>query len=121
GIIRDRLRDEREGEDFLQTLMESSYADGKPLSEHEITGLLLAGIFAGHHTSSVTTAWTVLELLQNPAHLQRAIEEVDRVFGDGRPVSHAALRELTFVENAVKEALRMHPPLFMLVRVVKED
>jgi sterol 14-demethylase len=120
SIVRDRRASGRTGEDFLQTLMESSYSDGRALSEHEITGLLLAGIFAGHHTSSVTTAWTLIELLQNPSFLQRAIEEVDRVFGGGRPVSHGALRELTFVESAVKEALRLHPPLFMLVRVVKQ-
>jgi sterol 14-demethylase len=36
-------------------------------------------------------------------------------------VTHAALRDLTFTENAVKEALRLHPPLFMLVRVALED
>jgi sterol 14alpha-demethylase len=121
GIVRQRRADAREGEDFLQTLMESKYADGSSLSEHEITGLLLAGIFAGHHTSSVTTAWTLLELLQNPRELQRCVEEVDRVFADGRPVSHAALRELSVLEHAVKEALRLHPPLFMLVRVAKQD
>lgn len=120
-IMRARRKDARRGEDFLQTLMESKYKDGRDLSEDEITGLLLAGIFAGHHTSSVTTAWTILELLQNPTYLQRCIEEVDRVFGDGRPVSHGALRELKLVEAAVKEALRMHPPLFMLVRVAKKD
>src|SRR5690606_35602115 len=66
-------------------------------------------------------AWTILELLQNPTYLQRCVEEVDRVFGDGRPVSHGALRELKLVEAAVKEALRMHPPLFMLVRVAQTD
>ncbi|HEY8428554.1 MAG TPA: cytochrome P450 [Sandaracinaceae bacterium] len=121
AIIRDRRADDRKGEDFLQTLMESTYSDGTPLSEHEITGLLLAGIFAGHHTSSVTTAWTLLELLQNPWCLTRAVDEVDRVFGGGRPVTHAALRELTFLECCVKEALRLHPPLFMLVRVAKKD
>lgn len=120
-VVRARRKDAREGEDFLQTLMDSKYADGKDLTEDEITGLLLAAIFAGHHTSSVTTAWTLLELLQNPRILQRAIDEVDRVFGGGREVSHAALRELTFVEGCVKEALRMHPPLFMLVRVAQED
>lgn len=120
-IMRARRKDARRGEDFLQTLMESKYKDGRDLSEDEITGLLLAGIFAGHHTSSVTTAWTILELLQNPTYLQRCIDEVDRVFGDGRPVSHGALRELKLVEAAVKEALRMHPPLFMLVRVAKQD
>jgi sterol 14-demethylase len=121
GIVNARRRDARVGEDFLQTLMDSTYADGTKLSEHEITGLLLAGIFAGHHTSSVTTAWTILELLSNPSFLVRAIEEVDRTFAGGRPVDHAALRELVFIESCVKEALRLHPPLFMLVRVAKKD
>lgn len=121
SIVRQRRADHHRGEDFLQTLMESNYEDGTPLTEDEITGLLLAAMFAGHHTSSVTTAWTLLELLQNPSYLMRCIEEVDRVFGDGRPVSHAALRELVVVENAVKEALRLHPPLFMLIRVAKKD
>ncbi len=120
-IIRGRRSDHRSGEDFLQTLMESKYSDGADLSENEITGLLLAAMFAGHHTSSVTTAWTLIELLLNPSYLQRCIEEVDRVFAGGKPVSHAALRELSTVENAVKEALRLHPPLFMLVRVALVD
>jgi sterol 14-demethylase len=120
-IIEARRREKREGEDFLQTLMEARYSDGRGLSEHEITGMLLAGMFAGHHTSSVTTAWTLLELLQNPATMEKVRAEVDRVFGAGDPVSHAKLRELTYTENAVKEALRLHPPLFMLVRVAKQD
>ncbi|HJL20511.1 MAG TPA: cytochrome P450 [Sandaracinaceae bacterium LLY-WYZ-13_1] len=120
-IVRERRADGHEGQDFLQTLMESRYRDGTALSESEITGMLLAAMFAGHHTSSVTTAWTLLELLQNPTYLARCVAEVDRVFGDGRPVSHAALRELHEVERAVKEALRLHPPLFMLVRVAKQD
>src|SRR4051812_23304154 len=61
-IVRARRNEGRTGEDFLQTLMEARYSDGKPLSENEITGLLLAGMFAGHHTSSVTTAWALIEL-----------------------------------------------------------
>jgi sterol 14-demethylase len=121
SIVSDRRRAGRTGEDFLQTLMDSRYSDGRALSEHEITGMLLAGMFAGHHTSSVTTAWALIELLQNRGYLGRIVEEIDRVFGTGEPVSHAALRELTLTENAVKEALRLHPPLFMLVRVAKED
>jgi sterol 14-demethylase len=120
-IIEARRREKREGEDFLQTLMEARYSDGRALSEHEITGLLLAGMFAGHHTSSVTTAWTLLELLSNPSTFAKVRDEVDRVFGSGEPVSHAKLRELTYTENAVKEALRLHPPLFMLVRVAQQD
>lgn len=95
-ITEARRREKRTGEDFLQTLMDARYSDGRNLTEDEITGLLLAGMFAGHHTSSVTTAWTMIELLRSPAMLQRAIAEVDRAFAAGRAVNHAALRELTF-------------------------
>jgi sterol 14-demethylase len=120
-VVNDRRASKREGEDFLQTLMESKYSDGRPLNEDEITGMLLAAMFAGHHTSSVTTAWALIELLQNPDYLKRVVEEIDRVFGGGEAVSHQSLRELIVTENAVKEALRLHPPLFMLVRVAVQD
>lgn len=120
-VIRARLDEKREGEDFLQTLMEARYSDGRALNEDEITGMLLAGMFAGHHTSSVTTAWTLIELLRNPAYLGRVVAEIDRVFAGGEKVSHAKLRELVETEYAVKEALRLHPPLFMLVRVAQKD
>ena len=120
-ITEARRREQRVGEDFLQTLMDAKYQDGRSLTEDEITGLLLAGMFAGHHTSSVTTAWAMIDLLRNPASLKRAIDEVDRVFASGRAVNHAALRELSFLENVVKETLRLHPPLFMLVRVAQTD
>jgi sterol 14-demethylase len=120
-IIEERRREGREGEDFLQTLMDARYSDGRGLSEHEITGMLLAAMFAGHHTSSVTTAWTLIELLRNPSYLERVVAQIDDVFGEGKPVTFQALRELTLTEYAVKEALRLHPPLFMLVRVVHQD
>jgi sterol 14-demethylase len=120
-IVDARRRDQRRGEDFLQTLMDSQYTDGNKLTGDEITGMLLAGMFAGHHTSSVTTAWALIELLRNPAVLARCKTEIDQVFGGGRAVTHALLRELSYTENVVKETLRLHPPLFMLVRVAKQD
>jgi sterol 14-demethylase len=121
SIVKERRRDAREGEDFLQTLMEARYKDGGSLTDHEITGMLVAAMFAGHHTSSVTTAWTILELLQHPHELEKVNAELDGVFGDGTPVSFQALREISRTEWAVKEALRLHPPLFILLRAVMQD
>ncbi len=69
----------------------------------------------------MTTAWALIELLRNPDSLARYRAEIDHVFSGGKPVSHALLRELDFTENIVKETLRLHPPLFMLVRVAKKD
>ncbi len=46
--------------------MDSRYSDGAALTPNEITGILTASMFAGHHTSSGTAAWTLIELLRNP-------------------------------------------------------
>jgi sterol 14-demethylase len=119
-VMRSRRAIGSEGDDFLQTLMESRYADGRPLSEHEITGMILAAMFAGHHTSSVTAAWTLLELLQDPVSMRRVTGELDRVYGPSGEVTYDSLRDIHETEYAIKETLRLHPPLFMLMRKVKE-
>ncbi|MCB9592754.1 MAG: cytochrome P450 [Sandaracinaceae bacterium] len=121
GIIEARLASGREGEDFLQTLMEARYKSGRPLTHDEITGMLLAAMFAGHHTSSVATAWTLIELCRHPDYLRRVIEELDGTYGEDGTTSYQTLRSIPITENAVKEALRLYPPLFMLIRVAVKD
>ncbi|MEM7135185.1 MAG: cytochrome P450 [Myxococcota bacterium] len=109
------------GEDFIQTLMDSKYKDGSSLTDHEITGILIANMFAGHHTSSVTANWSLLELLRNPHYYDSVCEEVRGRFGEGESYSFAAMRDVERTEWAIKEALRLHPPLFMLFRTAMED
>jgi len=123
GIVAERRASKHEGQDFLQTLMEARYEDGTGLSDHEITGLLLAAMFAGHHTSSVTTAWTLFELLRSPFYLARVLRQLETVYGSGpdAEVTFQSLREIPLVEWAIKETLRLHPPLFMLLRYVAQD
>jgi sterol 14alpha-demethylase len=121
GIVQQRLASGHKGEDFLQTLMEACYSDGTPLTAHEITGMLIAAMFSGHHTSAVTMAWTLFELLQHPEVLGDVQAEMHRVFGNDQPITYSALRSANETERAVKEALRLHPPLFMLLRAVLQD
>jgi sterol 14alpha-demethylase len=109
------------GEDFLQTLMESKYKDGSSLSDHEITGMLVAAMFAGHHTSGVTTAWTLIELLRHPEELALVKREIDEVYAEDPELTFPSLRKLKRTEWAVKEALRLHPPLFILLRAALQD
>jgi sterol 14-demethylase len=118
GIVQARRKSGSEGEDFLQTLMDARYKDGTRLSDHEITGMLLAAMFAGHHTSSVTTAWTLIELLSHPDYLDRVRGELHQVYGAGAEVTFQSLRQIPLTEFAIKEALRLHPPLYILLRAV---
>ena len=42
---------------MLQTLLDASYKDGRPLTDDEIVGMLIGLLLAGQHTSSTTSAW----------------------------------------------------------------
>jgi sterol 14-demethylase len=86
-----------------------------------ITGVFISLMFAGHHTTSGTAAWTLIELLSNPEILKDVVSELDEIYGEQREVSFQALRELPKLENAINEALRLHPPLILLMRKVMRD
>ena len=116
GITNERRRQGTAGEDFLQTLMEAKYKDGRSLSDDEITGLLLAIMFAGHHTSGVTFAWTGILLQQNRPFIRRLNEEQDRILGNRETVTMDDLRAMENLERTVKEVLRLYPPIILIMR-----
>jgi sterol 14-demethylase len=120
-IVEARRRSGTKGEDFLQTLIEAHYQCGTALTDDEITGMLLAAMFAGHHTSSVTTAWTLLELMRNPACRRTVVEQLDEIHEQAGVISFESLQQFSEGDCAVLEALRLHPPLFLLIRVVKRE
>jgi sterol 14-demethylase len=120
-IVEKRKASGYRGEDFLQTLMDAEYSDGSKLTDHEITGMLVAAMFAGHHTSSVTTAWTLIELLRHPRFLAQVRSEIRARYAESEEYDFQSLRDLEKTEGAVKEALRIHPPLFILLRAALQD
>ena len=83
--------------------------------------MFISMMFAGHHTTSGTAAWTLIEWLRHPDVLARVDDELAELYADGAEVSYQALREMPLLESSIKEALRLHPPLILLLRVAKED
>ena len=112
----------REERDLLDVLLTLKNDDGSQhFSTDEITGMFISMMFAGHHTSSGTAAWTLIELLRNPSVMTDVVAELDALYADGSEVSFQALREIPVLEAALKETLRLHPPLVLLLRVAQED
>jgi sterol 14-demethylase len=109
-----------EDRDLLDVLMSVNVEGTSRFTADEITGIFISMMFAGHHTTSGTAAWTLIELLKHPDELARVVSELDELYADGRDVSYQALREMPLLESAVKEALRLHPPLILLLRVAKQ-
>lgn len=122
GIIEQRLSAAEPPKDLLGILLSLKREDGAlKYPPRIISGILISTLFAGHHTSAGTLAWTLVELLRAPSYLARVRDELDRIYADGRDVSHQALREIPQLECAVKEALRLHPPLIWLPRTALVD
>ncbi len=121
AIVRKREAQTEKPTDLFQSLIDMRYKDGNKLTENEITGLLIGAIFAGHHTSSGTAAWVLLELLKNPQLLRKTRDEMDNLLGEKGDVTFQSLREMPMLENVLKEVLRLHPPLIILMRKVSQD
>lgn len=112
----------REDRDLLDVLISLKNEDGSDhFSTDEITGIFISLMFAGHHTSSGTAAWTLIELLRHPDVMAEIVDELDDLYADGSEVSFQALRAIPKLEASLKETLRLHPPLILLLRLVQSD
>lgn len=112
----------REERDLLDVLISLRNEDGSPHYDADIiTGIFISMMFAGHHTSSGTAAWTLIELLRHPEVLADVTAELDDLYADGSDVSFQALRAIPQLEASLKETLRLHPPLILLLRVAQQE
>lgn len=117
-IVAERRLDPEGHEDILQTLVESSYADGRKLTVDEITGLILTIMFAGHHTSGVTFSWIAVLLAQHPHIFRRLVAEQREILGDRERITYDDLQKMKLLEGTIKEALRLYPPIILVMRRV---
>ena len=118
GIIdrrRARGKVPREERDLLDVLISIE------MSADYITGIFISMMFAGHHTTSGTSSWALIELMRHRDVMDRVVAELDELYADGSEISFQALRSIPVLESVLKETLRLHPPLVILMRVVQEE
>lgn len=123
-VIQERRASGVKDDDYLQVLIDSSYKDGSKPTDDEIVGLLLAALFAGQHTSNITSTWMGLLIMANKQELLPDIlKEQEKVLSasPGGKLTLDALMEMDLLHNCMKETLRMYPPLILLMRKVKTD
>lgn len=108
-------------DDCLQGMLDATYRDGTAMSIHEICGMIVAMMFAGQHTSSLSTTWTLLHLSQpeNKELLARLMKEYSEF---PEKISYdTVMNEMEFADKCVRETVRRDPPLIMLLRKVLQD
>jgi cytochrome P450 len=108
--------------DLLQRLLDARDAegDGQGLSPKEVRDQLVTLYLAGHDTTSHALSWTFYLLSQNPAAQAALDRELASVLG-GRLPRFEDLPALAYTERAIKEAMRMYPPVMAIPRRAERD
>jgi len=120
-FIRDRRADGGEHDDLLDMLINSRYEDtGESMNDKQMLDEALILFVAGHETSAVSVAWTLLLLGQHEEHSQGLADEMDKLGKDYIP-GFADVPKLDFSRQVISESLRIYPPAWMVDRMAKED
>ena len=120
GLIRERRASGEVLDDLLSTLLEARDEGGAAIPEKQLRDEVMTILLTGHETTAVSLSWTWYLLAQNPEIEERLWAELQQVL-DGRSPGMRDLAELRYTERVVKEAMRLYPPVWALVRNSIED
>jgi cytochrome P450 len=122
-------------DDYLYGLIEQRRTQGGPdddllgrlvndpeLNDDLIRDQLLTMLIAGHDTSTAMLAWALYLMGENPQVLQTAVAEARQwSLSDDGSTAEKAINQLTYLDQVVKETLRMFPPIHVGNRFAAED
>ena len=94
---------------LLEAMIVAADEPGSGIDDQQVAGNVLTMLLAGEDTTANSLAWLFHLLWQHPAHLARAVAEVQRVVGDTASPSMEQLAQLDYVEACAYEAMRLKP------------
>lgn len=112
-------------EDDLLSVMLRIKDEGElefPIGMTNIKAIILDLFTAGTDTTSSAAEWAMTELIKNPKVMEKAQAEVQTTLDNKSPENHdGLLGELTYTRMVIKETLRLHPPVpLLLPRICRE-
>ncbi|XP_021889297.1 cytochrome P450 84A1-like [Carica papaya] len=91
------------------------------LTRDNIKGIIMDVMFGGTETVASAIEWTLSELIKSPEDLKRVQRELADVVGLNRAVQESDMEKLTFLKCVLKETLRLHPPIPLLLHETSKD
>ncbi|KAI5072184.1 hypothetical protein GOP47_0012290 [Adiantum capillus-veneris] len=117
AFLRDAFLNERRkqtGEKIGVDFFLDAHLKGE-ISESSVLYLVQNMNVAAIETTLWSTEWGVAELVNNPRIQRKIIDELDNVLGKGVPLTEPDLPRLPYLQAMVKEILRVHMVIPMLL------
>ncbi|WJX58229.1 hypothetical protein P8452_43704 [Trifolium repens] len=112
------LSEESKDEDLVDVLLriqkENDHSQ-HPLTDNNIKAVILDMFAAGSGTSSEVVIWGMSEMVKNPNVMEAAQAEVRRVFDKKGCVDETEMHQLIYLKSVIKETMRLHPPIPLLL------
>ncbi|KAE8672645.1 Cytochrome P450 84A4 [Hibiscus syriacus] len=93
----------------------------KARSADNIKAIIMDVMFGGTETVASAIEWALAELMRNPEEMKRVQQEMVEVVGLDRCVEESDMDKLTYLKCNLKETLRLHPPIPLLLHETAED
>ena len=119
-LIEQRLADNHDVGDILSILLSAEDENGNKISRKEVRDALVSLIAAGHETTTNTLIWTMYLLSEHPVVFEKVQAELRTVLG-GRDPELGDLPQLTYLDQVIKESMRLYPSGWVQGRCAVED
>ncbi len=92
------------------------------LDDDCIRDQMLTMLIAGHDTSTALLAWVFYLLGTHPDEMAKVLAEIDMMIGTAdQPPTLEEINQLRYLDQVIKETLRMYPPIHIGNRSAGED
>ncbi|MDJ0599599.1 MAG: cytochrome P450 [Crocosphaera sp.] len=109
-IIINRQQQPNHKNDALGILLDAKDEEGNSLSLEELKDQILLLLFAGHETLTSAISSFVLLMAQHPDIFKKVKKEQEKL-NISEPITPEQLKEMTYLEQVLKEVLRLIPPV----------
>ncbi|XP_023879126.2 flavonoid 3'-monooxygenase CYP75B137 isoform X1 [Quercus suber] len=108
---------DKDSKDFLQFLLKlKDEGDSKtPMTMIQLKALLMDMVVGGTETTSNTIEFAMAEIMNKPEVMRKTQQELEAVVGKDNIVEESHIHKLPYLHAVMKETLRLHPALPLLV------
>ncbi|KAM7478258.1 hypothetical protein LguiA_026471 [Lonicera macranthoides] len=122
GVLSDHMEKKKEecegeGKNFVDILLEIQRENklGFPVSRDTVKALIMDMFAAGTDTTHTVLDWATAELLKHPETMIKLQNEVRQIAKGKSSVTEDDLEKMQYLKLVIKETLRLHVPVALLV------